>query len=610
MRIQPRQQLLEIWRATANASYDATARKWRWGGREPANSIADAEQLLCIMLPATENFRFKLDQPDQANEEVVEALRHFGGPTEVPRLLSSVIIDYLERYSRPDGSPDFSGGSYFVAAGADAQPTDEQRELDVVEGFASSITLTLAALGFVRVFRNSVERVDLRADLDKLEKLGSDRLTAALIGLVRSFAILSYDTDTDYGKALLRMVNQSDRNARRVTEELQLALRDVAAGLRDLNVGIEQVEGLDRPGRLFECGWSWGVTKGAPDVVGYDGVQREGHAFDAPYLYFTVVALDAISELFSERTRRLGLLNDEQQRLSNTLRLRFDLTQQYYATIASFGTTRWPVEDIPWQTADDFESDYFTLLVTSIVVRDLAVRRDTDTALSRLGQVVIELANRGRITRRPLAVDPALDVHEPGVSLELLGTEKMGPALTWVVSDFAPLLLKRTIYIASQINSIEMRGQLLRLADDIWDHVFARRLTNGIGQGLWDQPQRVFKNLTRTYDLPTWHHTVRVVESLVFAANMADTHPLRSEELVALAGQLVAEADHLLDQQLLGGAGQSGPSLRLKIESVRNRVRRSRTIMDDRPGSAVALLLSVLRDLDDLDAARPDAVEP
>jgi len=61
MQIQPRQQLLDAWRATARLSYPDSS--WRFGGREGTNSISDAEQLLCLMAPATEVPIFRLDKP-------------------------------------------------------------------------------------------------------------------------------------------------------------------------------------------------------------------------------------------------------------------------------------------------------------------------------------------------------------------------------------------------------------------------------------------------------------------------------------------------------------------------------------------------------------------
>lgn len=562
------------------------------------------------MLPATEIPRFRLDKPNQTDEEVLSALRHLGDALEVPRLLVRVIIEYLRRYSDDDGTPIFSGGTYFSTIDPEATPTKEQLALDVVESFASSITLMLSALGFARIFRPELSRPELRAEMDILEQLANRRLSAAMVGLLRSFTINVFEPDSVFGEALLRSVNQGQQPKRKVVDGLLSSLRETAAGLRDLNVGIERVADLDTSGRLFECGWAWGITKGAPEVefAVNAGVQREGYALDYPYLYFTVVALDGIAELYSDRTRLLGLLDDDQQRLAGALRLRWDLTQAYWAKIATFGSAQWPLEDIPWRTVDEEESDYFSLLVTSIAARDLSVRRDTDVDLSRLGRILTELANRGRLTRRPFVRDPAVSLHQPGVPVTLEGTEVLGPPLSWVATDFAPLLLKRSIRIASLINDIELRGELLELAESVWDHVAERRIKDGHGRELWDQPADTFAAVQQRFSEPSWHHTVRVVESLVFAANMADSHPLRSDQLATFSQDLLAEAEHLFDQELLAGSTEAGPAMREKIEAVRQRLRRVREIMTDRPGSAVALLLSVLRELDDLAAARQDVL--
>jgi hypothetical protein len=341
MRIQPRQQLLDIWRATASASYSRDKDEWIWGGRDAPNSIADAEQLLCIMVPATEIPSFRLDQPNQTDDEILSAVRHLGDAIDVPRLLMRTIVEYLRRYSEDDGTPTFPGGSYFTAA-TGTVPTEEQLALDVVEGYASSIQLTLSALGFAKVFRPELSRPSLLEELDVLEQLASKRLSAAMVGLLRSFAVNIFELDHPYGVALMRTVNQAHEAPRKVVEELQGALRETRAGLRDLSTGIRDMSDLDSPNRLFECGWTWGIAKGAPDVdrASAAGLQRDGYALDSPYLYFTVVALDGIADLYSDRTRLLGLLDDDQLRLATALRLRWDLTQRYWSTIASFGTRR------------------------------------------------------------------------------------------------------------------------------------------------------------------------------------------------------------------------------------------------------------------------------
>ncbi|MEV4410885.1 SCO2524 family protein [Catellatospora sp. NPDC049609] len=610
MKIQPRQQLLEIWKSAARASY--ADGNWRWGGQSRWDSILDAEQLLCLMLPATEIPRFKLDQPDQTEDDVAVALSALGSRLRIPQVLVKALIDYHRRYADDDGHPIFPGGSYLASGEADQPLTAQQQSVDVVESYALSITLTLATLGFVGVYRDSLTPGSYQQpqldELDDLVALARKRLTAAMVGLLRSFSVLTYDAGSEYGRVLIRTINQANLSEHRLVTELRQALRPTIAGLRDLTVGIEQLTELESPQMLFECGWSWGITKGAPKVDFVEDVasQQEGYAFDAPYLYFTVLALDGIADLFTARTRLLRLLDDEQLRLASALQLRWELTQNYWSVIASFGAGRWPLEDLPWRTTDGEESDYFSLLVTSIATRGLLENRSSDAELSRLGRVLTDLAGRARITRRPIAGDTQVAMHMPGVGIELEG-ELAGPKLNWVAADFAPLLLKRTIRVARNINNVSLRGELLDLADNIWDHLVKRRLQEGTGRGLWDHPEPAFPGFpTDGGGRLSWHHTVRVVESLVFAADLAGTHPLRSDELAGLADHLLAEAEHLYDQQQLFVSTEVGSTMRNALRAMHTRLRHAREIAEERPGTAVALVFEVLRELDSLAEARRD----
>jgi hypothetical protein len=614
MKIEPRQQLLEIWRATARSSWQDG--KWVWGGRDGTNSISDTEQLLCLMGPAAGLPAFRLDRPDETADDILRALGALGDSVEIPRLLIRVITEYMEKYTDEAGTPIFSGDSYFFTTDRTAEPTTAQRSLDVVDSFSMSITLSLATIGFIRVFRTLIRREDLRHDVDALEAMASKRLTAAMVGLLRSFTVSVFDTKSTEGRLLCRTVNQNGLTDRRIVEDLRRSLREVNASLRDVTIGsgAGQASDLDNPNRLFECGWSWGIVKDAPVVQTVEkiGQQPAGVAQAAPYLYFTGVALDGIENLFSERTRILALLDEEQLRLAQALQLRWDLTQSYWSTIATFGDGRWPLEDIPWRTTDDEESDYFSLVVTSIVVQDLVRRRATDADLNRVGLVLEELANRGRITRRPFTrSDPAIRLHAPGVPIELVGSEEAGgPPLSWVVSDFSPLLLKRSIRVAGLIRDTELRGRLLALADVVWDkHVVQRRLRDGAAQDLWDQPELVFPEVGLHHELPSWYYTERVVECLVTAANVVSSQPLRSERLAELAMDLLTEADHLFDQEQLNGSAYAGPSMRTELQRVRSTLARAREVRTNRPGSAVALAIEVLRDLDRLAAARRDVAE-
>ncbi len=616
MKIQPRQQLLQIWRATARASFQD--RKWVWGGRYRSNSIGDAEQLLCIMFPATELPEFRLDSPDGTTEDILDALHVLGDSIEIPQLLIKVLTEYMEEYTDEAGAPIFSGESYFDPHESGVPLSPGQGKLDVVDSFSMSITLTLAALGFIQVLRGVMRREDLRQDVDRLEKLSNIRLTAAMVGLLRSFSVNVFDVHSEAGRILCRRSNPSGLPERQIVEDLQFELRKIKSGLRDLTIGSGQTADIGSPSRLFECGWSWGIVKGADPIelleeeVREKIAQPDGVAQDKPYLYFTGVALDGIADLFSDRTLTLGLLNDEQRRLAQALQIRWTHTQRYWSSIATFGTDRWPLEDLPWCTSDGQESDYYSLQVSSMVVQNLVRSRGSDAELGRVGRVLTDLANRGRINRRPLRDDPALELHAPGVRLRLGGSEEVGGEadarpISWLVSNFAPLLLKRTLTIAELAGDTELRGDLLTLADSVWDHLHQRRLKDGLGEDLWDQAGDAFDQLSTRHKLPSWYYTERVVECLVAAANVINRAPLHSTRLAETATDLLFEAEHLFDRELLSGSEEGGPPIRGVVQKVRANLRRAREILNDRPGSAAVLANEVLRDLDGLDVARRDA---
>ncbi|MDG4821792.1 SCO2524 family protein [Asanoa sp. WMMD1127] len=612
MRMQPRQQLLEIWNATVRSSWSDREKKWKFGGRDAPNSIGDAEQLLCILMPATKVESFKLDRPDETSEDMIRALRPLGNATEIPKTLITILREYFDRYSDPDGTPIFAGSSYFSSSGP-AQPSKEQLRLDIVDSFAMSVTLSLSVLGFLKVLRSVASREENRKEIDSLEEQASTRLSAAMTGLLRSFTVNVFDIDSSFGQAMIGMINQENLPQRQVVSALRRDLRETIASFREVLIGSGQVGDIDSPDRLFEVGWSWGIVSGAPPIETTEpvGQQQKGYAQDAPYLYFTVIAVDAIEDLFSERTRVLGLLNEEQQRLSRALQLRWELTRSYWSTIATFGTgPRWPVEDIPWRTTDEDASDYYTLLVTSLAVKGLVQERGTDIELGRIGDVVSELANRARITRRPFDTDPALNLHAPGVLVPLVGSEDAGEArLLWTVSEFSALLFQRTTVIAGLINDAEGRSRMLELADRTWDHLNKRRLDKGSGRNLWDQPTAVFGQLTTRYDKPSWYYTQRVVQGLVTTANMLNRPPLRSPRLGNYAFDLLTEAEHLYDMELLSGAGDAGPRMRETLKVAQIHLSRAREILPERPGTAAVLAAQVLISLDELAAARRDVTE-
>jgi hypothetical protein len=609
MKLQPRQQLLELWEAAARASYRDGV--WTWGGRDGSNSISDAEQLLCFMYPASELPGFRLDTPDETADDVLAALAVLGDSVEIPKLLLRVIGQYLRTYTAEDGRPLFSGGSYFRPRNDEAQVTPEQLQLDVVDSFSTSVTLALGILGFLKVFRQSVRREAIRREIRELEELASKRLSAAMTGLLRSFTVNAFDPGSTAGRALLRTVNQTGAPERRVLDDLRRALEPVRAGLRDLTIGSGSQVDLDNDNLLFECGWTWGIVKDAPDVVTpLDiGPQPKGVAADTPFLYFTVNALVGIADLFSERTRVLSLLNDDQITLAQAIQRRWDLTQSYWRTIATFGRGTWPLEDIPWRTVDEKESDYYSLGVTAMVVQSLVNNRAADVDLGRVAGVLEELAIRARITRRAVAGDPPVLMHSPGVPINLHGSDALGPHLLWVVSDFAITLLKRTIWAASIAQNTRMRERLLTLADQIWRHIMLRRHADGPAAGLWDQPGNVFADIEARDEEPSWYFSERVVEFLVAAASSSGEPPLRSPQLVELALQMLGEAEHLLDQELVTRPLAGGQTIQPKLRSIQASLQRARAIVSDRPATAQALINDALLGLERLSAARDSASE-
>ncbi|BBH66885.1 hypothetical protein ACTI_35700 [Actinoplanes sp. OR16] len=618
MRVQPRQQLLEIWQAVVEHSYRDG--EWVWGGRDGRNSISDAEQLLCILGPATGIEQFALDSPERVAEDVKAVMKPFGGVMDIPHTLLEAVEAYLTTYTDKNGTPIFAAESYFrgtgVATGDGVEPEPQQLAQPVVDSFAISLSLSLAAIGFARQFRKSLKRPSARAEIDRLEAMASKRLSAAMVGLLRSFTVNIFPVDSRDGRALCRTVNQRGLSIPRIVPQLQDSLREIRAALRDVTMGSGAgvADELDHPDRLFECGWSWGVVRDAPAIITSQDVgdQLPGMAEPAPYIYFTTVALDAIEALFSARTRQLGLLNEEQLRLAQGLQLRWDLTQSYWSKIAvpagSGGSgTRWPLEDIPWQRTTEKESEYFSLHVSSIVVQDLVRKRAGDADLDRVGKVLEELANRSRINRRVFAGDKSYLLHAPGFPINLSGSDDLGgPQLIWMMSDFAPLLLKRTISLAGLLGDPQLRGRMLALADEIWAHLDARRLEDDRRRGLWDQPGLVFEEFDGSYAAPSWYHTKRVVDCLITASQVISEPPLRSDQLAELAGDLLSEADHIYDQELLQGSPNSGHAMQTDLQALAAKLKRGRSILDEKPGTAYALAVDVLLSLDRFAAARSD----
>ncbi|MBO3744773.1 hypothetical protein J5X84_01745 [Streptosporangiaceae bacterium NEAU-GS5] len=601
MRMQPRRRLLEIWEDVAAACFaDGT---WRWpeGPDGERDSICDAYQLLTLLYPACELASFRLDSPDQAADDVLEALRPLGDGIEVAKLLLRLMADYLRTHT-DDGEPVFTGPSRLSAG--DHKLTDEQRRADLTEAFALSVTLTLDIIGFVRVFRASVTREEIRREIRDLEILASTRLSAAMVGLLRSFNVEVFEPQSSRGALLARTVNQTGASDRLILDQLQQALREVRARLRDLTIGSGSSVDLDNPNLLFECGWSWGVIRGAPTVVAAGSIpvsQRRGVA-DTPLIHASATVIPAVLDLLSPRTRVLGLLDDEQQRLASALQLRMEATCTYWETVALFGDGPWPLEDTPWRMPGGVESESASLAVFQMAMRGLRFRRDRESAFDRVVGILEELALTARITKRPGAGDPATALHVPGFPVALPGSDELGPPLVSHASPFAPALLQRVIVMDALMQGTGAGQRMQRLADRIWTHLEARRIAEGPGQGLWDDARTVFAAAPAPSGPPSWAFTFDVVALLVTAAATTDERPPPDPQLVSHARALLREADHMLEQELMLGLALRGR--RPLLGTIEARLRRAREIHDSRPAAAIGLVNSALTELDALLAAR------
>lgn len=610
--IQPRRQLLDVWRSAAE--YTMRDRKWRWGGVRDPNSITDAEQLLCFLRPATSIGVLRVEVPDDTAEDVLQALRPFGDSVQIPRTLTIALEQYLEKYTGPDGSPLFGGGSYCVPLDAGEQLTEEQRDTHILISYATSTYLCLAALGFLDVYANAATtKGQWRNRVIDIRERTSTRLTAALVGMLRGFTINTLEPDSAEGRNLISHLNQEKLPARRIVEHFNDRMQTVRSRLSEARMGVARAEELDNPNLLFEVGWTWGIASDAPkitlDVPGTEiGVQPDGVALSAPYLYHTLVALDAIDQLVNERTRVLGLLNPQQERLANNLDTRRNLVQLYYSRLARFdpvGGGRWPVEDLPWITPDGVESDYFSLLICAVLIRDLRDRQGTEDTVRRIEPLLSELANRVRITRRHLRSDPAIAVHVPGLLNGLGGAELLGPPMALRITDFTPLLLKRSTELASLTGGAEVRDRMLRLSAEIWNHLTQRQISSPDARGMWDNATRLFSQLNDDQTRPSWNFTSGVVDALVTSADTLVRRQTRAPILSNTALAMVSEAEYLLNQQMM-----TTPSLNSGLQSslmeIRDSLQRARELINTQPSTAIALCIAAVAQLDKNAMARRD----
>jgi hypothetical protein len=583
---------------------------WVWGGPLGRNCVSDAEQLLTVIQPATSIPSLRVDRPDlQTAADVVEVLRALGSPFAIAEKLVDAMVEFHEHYLDDAGQPVYSGSTYLVSAESIVPAaTPQQAELDLVDSMSMSITLALGALTIARSVRQATANHTVRTKCDRLENLASVRLTGAMAGLLRAFGVRTFAKNSGEAQRLAQLINQGSRSPHLVLAEFYGSLNELRSSLRkELSLGASApIDDLEDPDTLFDCGWSWGLIDGADPIGLAPGIgERSGVAVNLPHLYFTVVALEGIQDLFSSRIRMLGLLDEHQQRLATALQLRWEWAGTYWSAVATWGSGRWPLEDLPWSTLENEESEYLTLLLATILLFGPARERRSGVIRERALAILEELANRGRITRRPLSHDSALRLHSPGLWIPLRGIDKHGgPLLGVILRSYSTMLLKRVLDLAQLTDTVEARSRSLGLADAIWDHLQQRRLETSLsGEGLWDQPQRIYAEVSDRFEVPSWYHTQRVVEALVMSTHVITGAPIPNPELQALAEGLLTEADHLLDQLRLSGLATTADMPRRLSGSIAKIDRARALILEQRPAAAHVHVADALRELDEVAAA-------
>ncbi|MBH0775717.1 hypothetical protein IT779_05385 [Nocardia sp. NEAU-351] len=587
--------------------------EWEWGGVHGSNSISDSEQLLCLLYPATEIDIFALHDPDRIEQDVQSVFESIGGTTRIGAFIVLLLSSYVRKNSTEDGLPIFAGGSYVRSGEEGREPTRVQQQLEIVDSFSMSLTVCMAGLRFLRDYRPRARPGQLTEQIDELSVQLSRRLTAAMTGLVRSFVVNTMRPKSHEGQSILEMLNPTGRTEQTVITGIRASLERVRARLRsDVSLGQEEsVRELEDESLLFECGWSWGIPIGASPVDFVDSPigTVAGVAESRPSLYFTVVALDGINDLVSPRAGELGLLDETQHRLAQALRTRWELTQRYWSIIARFGEDSWPLEDIPWQTSDGEQSDYYSLIVSAVLIEDLVRRNASDDDLTRAVAIFDELAGRGRIIRRPMKDDPSVLLHRPGVLLRLRGTERVdnGPLLHWQVSDFSAVLLKRMLQAARLSNNVAARDKLMELSKSTMDHLHSRILRRG-AIGLWDDPAGAFSDGSHTEEhMPSWYMTERVIECLVAAEHTYREPPPNWPELQTVARVMLNTAEHRFDQEMLGVSVDDYSDNRAALDGVERNIDEARRLIREDAATTFVHTLDALRELDKLAAARRDA---
>jgi hypothetical protein len=587
------------------------------------NPIIDAEYLLSLLYPLSEmpgmGVRFVKEKdgsasyfPGEAAGRLTALAEEKASQIEVLERIVGLCARYFDTYQSSSGQPQFGAKGYIETA-KDSEPiTSSHEALFTTEAASFSLTLCLTVMQMARrLLDYQPESESLCKTLNELSTLASKRLTVSLQGLIAAYAV-STKPASDWTK----------RTRRNWTDHLG-QLQDVARRLKALGAKLSLAD------QAFECGWSWAplapdkILQGRTDVSG-----NHDRAFDAarslsgkipvhgeaePYFYFTVSAIDAIADL--PNAVQAELLTGEQVTLANRLINLCSIAIDYWTALGFGGgeSNRWPVLDVPWSPADTDpaepeanSSEYWNLYLLRLAADRIPV--DARSMEQTIGLLRL-LADAARITRAPFPPrddEKVRTFHWPGRLLTLLGFLNKGASkentgekklhFEWAIYDFAPQLLKVAAQMLARCTNKEQRDQLVRLCEEIWNHLARRRDPEGTS---WDNLDGAFPDFHHeeqpeagtSRKVGSWYMTERVAEALVAMAKAMDVRPAPDPQLKALCLSLATMLNFEIQRAL--SSKEFSPKQASQISLLLERTQTARQLVDDSPGAAYGLLMNV-----------------
>jgi hypothetical protein len=530
---------------------------------EIRNAILDSEILLIFLLPETQLRGLRFDNESRGGSKDLQnhpLYRWFHSANPGAKTFSywnqrvcAALKSYYLRNSAADGTPTFGSNSYFTS-GADKYATIPVPTVD-----AYSLSLSVSLMSKQLCDRVAAENRDEDeqeyAIWAELSELASKRITAALQGLLNSFCVETSKQDVWEQNTGRKWPEASGGSLNKRSRDRLMHLRQELKGM-----------GFKIPTKsAYEVGWSWGPTV---RDIGSDHTNQAPLAEPAPYLYFTINALDGIVDLETPQVESGGLLSPEQLALAAQLKTRARMTATYWMAVTTAhqskdGPGEWEIETLPWRTADGQGTLYWNLYLTRVILSSGSL---SEPELLRFTALAERLGEAARVTTPafPTESDPSVRaIHYPGLQIELnVQNTDQGQELEYLVLDFAPQLLKLVGRLLSLTTETATRQRLLDLADRVWKHLTKRAAGSSVGKS-WDSvisafPEFAFGPEARGalgidaskagVSVNSWYLTERVLESLTMLASVDQQRPRSSNELKRFASLLIVEAEWYVNQ--------------------------------------------------------------